>query len=210
MNDAAVAPPGVTPIQQPTTVLRTSVIQYRGISFQVCSTTFRLMRPFLPSHLRPSSMLTRMSPMPNRPITTTRKSTPRNSSDQPNVMRRLPLMVSMPMAASPNPTIMEIMVLKGVFLSVPTKLQKVSRNTAKNSGGPNRRANLDTSGARKVISSTPDRAPKNDPVNDAVSALPARPCCASGEPLKVVATDDVSAGMLNRIEVMAAANNDPQ
>src|SRR5690606_4264117 len=159
MNDAAVAPPGVTPIQQPTSVLRTSVTQYLGISFQVCSTTFRLMRPFLPSNFRPSSMLTRISPIPNSPMTTTRKSMPRNSSDQPNVMRSPPLTVSMPMAASPKPSIIEIMVLNGVFLSVPTKLQKVSRNTAKNSGGPKRKANLDTMGARKVISSTPDSAP---------------------------------------------------
>ena len=180
MNDAAVAPPGVMPIQQPTTELRISVSQYLGSLFQVCQTTFALILACLPSNASPSSIVTRISPRPNRPITTTRKSTPRSSSDRPKVMRSSPLTVSMPMAARPKPIIMEMMVLDGALVSAPTKLQKVSRKTAKNSGGPNLSANFDTSGARKVISSTPTKAPMNDPVNDAVSASPAFPCWAIG------------------------------
>ena len=86
----------------------------------------------------------------------------------------------MPMAARPKPSIIEMMVLAGVLVSAPTKLQKVSRKTAKNSGGPNFSANFDTSGARNVISSTPTKAPMNEPVNEAVSASPALPCWASG------------------------------
>ena len=45
---------------------------------------------------------------------------------------------------------MEMIVLNGAFLSVPTKLQKVSKNTAKNSAGPNRNANFETIGARNL------------------------------------------------------------
>ena len=71
-------------------------------------------------------MLSRISPTPNRPITTIRKSTPRSSSDQPKVMRSSPLTVSMPIAARPKPSIIEMIVLNG-SLPVPTKLQNVSR-----------------------------------------------------------------------------------
>ena len=67
-----------------------------------------------------------------------------------------------------------------------------------------------TIGARNVIITTATNAPTNDEVNAAVSASPARPCCAIGYPSKVVATDQGSPGMLNRIEVMAPPNSAPQ
>jgi hypothetical protein len=63
---------------------------------------------------------------------------------------------------------------------MPTKLQNVSRYTAKNSGGPNLSANFATIGARKVIITTARKAPMNDEVKAAVSAAPALPCCAMG------------------------------
>ncbi len=63
MKDADVAPPGVIPIQEPMTTLRSSVSQYWGSFFQVSHTTFALILALLPSNLRPSSMLTRISPM---------------------------------------------------------------------------------------------------------------------------------------------------
>ena len=72
------------------------------------------------------------------------------------------------------------MVLNGGSFDMPTKAQKVSRYTAKNSGGPNSSAKLATIGERKVITITATSAPTKDEVNAAVSALPARPCCASG------------------------------
>jgi len=53
-------------------------------------------------------------------------------------------------------------------------------------------------------------APTNEEVKAAVSALPARPCWASGWPSNVVATDQGSPGMLNRIEVMAPPKSAPQ
>src|SRR6185369_9525602 len=203
MNEAAVAPPGVIPIQQPMAELRINVSQYLGSFFHVCHTTVGLILACLPSNASPSSMVSRISPRPNRPMTTIRKSIPRSNSYQPKVMRSSPLTVSMPTAASPKPSIIEMMVLAGVLVSAPTKLQKVSRKTAKNSGGPNLSANFETRGARNVISRTPTKAPMKDPVNDAVSASAARPCWASGQPSQVVATADVSPGILNRIEVMA-------
>ncbi|MBS1136706.1 MAG: hypothetical protein H6R11_660 [Proteobacteria bacterium] len=63
---------------------------------------------------------------------------------------------------------------------MPTKLAKVRNWTAKNSAGPNFRANFATSGARKVMTITATRAPTKEDVNAAVSASPARPCWASG------------------------------
>ena len=42
MNEAGVAPPGVMPIQMPTSELRSEVTQYCGSCFQVSSTTLGL------------------------------------------------------------------------------------------------------------------------------------------------------------------------
>ena len=72
------------------------------------------------------------------------------------------------------------------------------------------RAKLATTGERNVIMTTAISAPTNDEVNAAVRAAPALPFCASGWPSKVVATDQGSPGMLNRIEVMAPPKSAPQ
>src|SRR4051794_36944571 len=116
----------------------------------------------------------------------------------------------MPTAARPKPSIIDASVFAGGSLLMPTKLQNVSSWTAKNSAGPNLSANLASSGARNVISSTANSAPTNDDVNAAVSACAALPCCAIGKPSKVVATDHGSPGMLNRIDVIAPPNSAPQ
>ena len=210
MNDAGVAPPGVMPIQQPISVLRKAVSQYCGSCFQVCQTTRGLMRACTPLNASPSSMVSRISPMPNRPITAIRKSKPRSSSWVPKVMRRVPVTVSSPTAASAKPSIIAAMVFAGWPLPRPTKLQKVSNCTAKNSGGPNRNENFATSGARNVITITAISAPTNEDVNAAVRASPARPALAIGWPSKVVATDHGSPGILNRMDVMAPPNSAPQ
>ena len=76
--------------------------------------------------------------------------------------------------------------------------------------GPNFNASFAMDGARKVIITTATNAPTKEEVNAAVNACPALPCCASGYPSKVVATDQGSPGMLNNIEVMAPPNNAPQ
>src|SRR5262249_15114488 len=137
MNDAGVAPPGVIPIQQPIRQLRSEVSQYPGSLRQVSSTTFGLIFAVLPVNDSPSSIDSRISPMPNRPMTAIRKSTPRMSSGNPNVRRSRPVMLSMPIAASAKPSSIEASVFQGEPLPIPMKLQKVSRYTEKNSGGPN-------------------------------------------------------------------------
>jgi hypothetical protein len=83
MNDAGVASPGVMPIQQPSAVERRKVFQCLAISRHVCSTTRKLMRALWPLKARPSSIVSRISPMPNRPITAIRKSKPFSSSGKP-------------------------------------------------------------------------------------------------------------------------------
>ena len=118
--------------------------------------------------------------MPNRPITATRKSKPVSRWVEPKVRRSVPVTVSMPTAASAKPSIIAHTVLNGGSLLVPMNAQKVSRYTAKNSGGPKASANFATTGERKVIITTARKAPTNDEVNAAVSAVPARPCWASG------------------------------
>src|SRR5581483_2899928 len=97
-----------------------------------------------------------------------------------NVSRSAPVTGSVPTAASAKPIIIEAMVLNGGSFDMPTKAQNVSRYTAKNSGGPNSSAKLATTGERNVMTMTATSAPTKEEVNAAVSALPARPCCASG------------------------------
>ena len=127
MNEAGVAPPGVMPIQMPISELRIEVTQYLGSFFQVSQTTLGSILALLPEKARPSSIESRISPMPNRPITAIRKSKPRISSVQPKVRRSWPVTVSMPTAARAKPMVMEARILKGEPLPMPTKLQKVSR-----------------------------------------------------------------------------------
>src|SRR5207248_4934721 len=180
MNEAAMAPPGVMPSQQPMNEERNSVTQYFGRSFQTDSTTRRLMPAAWPRNASRSSIVSRISLMPNRPITATRKLMPRNSSEEPKVMRNWPDTVSIPMPASSRPSDIEITVLCLASRPSPTKEQNVRRYTAKNSGGPNFSANEDIIGARNVISNTATSEPMNDEVKAAVNASAALPCCAIG------------------------------
>ena len=103
--------------------------------------------------------------MPNRPITATRKSKPLSNSLKPKVMRNWPVTVSSPTAARAKPIIIEAIVLNGDSLPMPTKLQKVSSCTEKNSAGPNCSAKLAMIGARKVMTMTAISAPTNEEVN---------------------------------------------
>ncbi len=85
------------------------------------------MRACLPRKATPSSIVIRISLMPNSPITATRKSKPRSSSVEPKVIRSVPETVSMPTAASRKPAHIAIRILGLASLPMPTKLQKVSR-----------------------------------------------------------------------------------
>src|SRR3990172_931240 len=180
MNEAGGAPPGTTPMKQPIAEERIAVIQYRGSSFQVSITTRRLIFASLPLNASPSSSVSRISPMPNSPITATRKLKPLSSQIDPKLKRSVPVTVSVPTEASRKPSIIEARVLNGGSLLMPMKAQKVSRKTEKNSGGPKASANSAMIGDTKVIITTATSAPKNEAVKEAVSACPARPCCAIG------------------------------
>src|SRR5688572_14023934 len=210
MNEAGVAPPGVMPIQQPMIQLRIDVTQYLSRLFQVCSTTLKRMTAWLPENFRPDSMDERISPMPNSPMTAIRKSKPTSRCSEPKVKRTVPVTSSRPTDASAKPRHMAASTLKGDPRPMPTKLAKVRKKTEKNSAGPNRSANLAMRGARKVITITATSAPTNEEVKAAVRASSARPLWAMGWPSKVVATDQGSPGMLNRIEVIAPPNKAPQ
>src|SRR3954462_1123863 len=180
MKEAAIAPPGVMPSQQPMKEERNSVTQYFGKSFQTDSTTRREMPAAWPRSARRSSMVSRISLIPNSPITATRKLMPRNNSPEPKVMRNCPDTVSMPTPASSSPSAIEMMVLCFASRPRPTNEQNVRRYTEKNSGGPNLSAKDEIIGARNVISSTATSEPMKEEVKDAVSASAALPCCAIG------------------------------
>ena len=127
MKDAAIAPPGVMPSQQPMKDERSNVTQYFGRSFHTFRTTRRLMEAACPRNARRSSIVSNISLIPNRPITATRKLMPRSSSLEPKVMRNWPDTVSMPTPASSRPSAIEITVLCLDSRPRPTKEQKVSR-----------------------------------------------------------------------------------
>ncbi|MGY3074739.1 hypothetical protein ACVWZZ_001110 [Bradyrhizobium sp. LM6.10] len=127
MKEAAIAPPGVMPSQQPMTEERSSVTQYFGRSFHTLSTTRSEMLAACPRSARRSSIVSRISLMPNRPMTATRKLMPRKSSDEPKVMRSCPDTVSIPTPASRSPNDIEMTVLCLASRPNPTKEQKVSR-----------------------------------------------------------------------------------
>ena len=66
------------------------------------------------------------------------------------------------------------------------------------------------SSATMVMVMTPTSAPKPEHRNASDSASAALPCFAIGCPSKVVATEDGSPGMLNRIEVVDPPSSAPQ
>ena len=125
-------------------------------------------------------MLQRISLIPNRPMTATRKSKPRIISVLPKVIRSWPVTVSIPTAASRKPSIIAISVFSAGPRLIPTKLAKDRNMTAKNSGGPKRSAKPAMTGATKVIITMATKAPTKLLVKAAVSASAARPCCAMG------------------------------
>src|ERR1700747_1446589 len=170
MKLAAIAPPGVMPSQQPIRDERTSVTQYFGKSFHTLSTTRRLIAAACPRSASRSSMVKRISLMPNSPMTATRKLMPRSSSPEPKVMRSCPDTVSMPMPASNSPSDIEMTVLCLASRPRATKEQKIRRYTPKNSGGQNLNEKDEISGARKVTRSTEPSEPMKEDVNAAVSA----------------------------------------
>src|SRR3989441_12798082 len=66
MKEAAIAPPGVMPSQQPMAEERSSVTQYCGSSFHTFSATRRLILAAWPRSASRSSIVSRISLMPNR------------------------------------------------------------------------------------------------------------------------------------------------
>ena len=127
MKEAGVAPPGVIPIQQPTMQLRIEVTQYWVSFFQVSNTAPRRMVACVPENFRPLSIEERISPMPKRPITATRKSKPTSNCSCPKVIRSVPVTLSKPTAPSAKPRHMEASTLKGEPLPIPTKLANVRK-----------------------------------------------------------------------------------
>jgi len=105
---------------------------------------------------------------------------------------------------------MEATVLAALPPLMPTKAQEGEQVDREEFRRAELEAKPATTGERNVIMITAISAPTNEEVKAAVSALPARPCWASGWPSNVVATDQGSPGMLNRIEVMAPPKSAPQ
>jgi len=163
-----------------------------------------------PLNERPSSMVSRISPMPKRPITATMKSNPFMRSVKPKVSRSAPVTMSSPTEARMKPIRIETSDLSGLPPPRPINDEKVRSWMAKNSGGPNLRATSARMGAKSVIRITEKSAPTKDEVKAAVSAGPPSPRRAIGKPSKVVATDQGSPGMLNRMDVMAPPKSAPQ
>src|SRR6476660_9824257 len=177
MNDAAVGPPGVMPIQQPIAALRSSTQPYRGSPIRVRKTSRHSTLEEMALTWNSSSTAISNSPIPNRPMTATTKLTPLTSSSMPMVRRTLPDTVSMPTSAKAKPIASDTSVLIGGEPPMPTKLANARKYTAKYSGGPNASATCATQEADSVMRTTPASAPKAaEPkaVAKAVVGLPSR------------------------------------
>src|SRR3954453_10162647 len=177
MNDAAVGPPGVMPIQQPIAALRSRTQPYRGSPISVRSTSRHSTFEEIALTWNSSSTAISNSPIPNRPITATTKLTPFTSSSMPMVSRTLPETVSMPTAASAKPMASDTSVFTGGEPPMPTKLANARKYTAKYSGGPKANATFATQEADSVMRTTPASAPKAaepNAVARAVVGLPSR------------------------------------
>src|ERR1700736_823865 len=180
MKDAAVGPPGVTPIQQPMAALRSSTQPYRGSPMMVRKTSRHSTREEIALMWNSSSTVISNSPIPNRPITATTKLTPFTSSSMPIVSRTLPETVSIPTAASAKPMASDTKVLIGGEPPMPTKLAKARKYTAKYSGGPKANATFATQDADNVMRTTPASAPKAAEPNAVASAVVGLPSRAIG------------------------------
>ena len=125
MKEAAVGPPGVMPIQTPMALPRNMARKYRGIRVAArrISTGLSLARTLLNSS--PSSSVSSSSPIPKRPITTTRKEMPLISAGISKFRRMEPETVSMP--TMPKPRQMETSVLSGAPPPKAMKEAKASR-----------------------------------------------------------------------------------
>ena len=127
MKEAAVGPPGVMPIQQPTAALRSSATQCVGRPATVRNSTRHSIFEETALAWSSSSTAISSSPMPNRPITATTKLTPFTSSSTPMVRRTLPETVSMPIAAIAKPMASDTTVFIGGAPPTPMKLEKARK-----------------------------------------------------------------------------------
>jgi hypothetical protein len=105
---------------------------------------------------------------------------PPMSSVVPKVKRSPPVTISNPTAAMTNPSRMLTADLAGDLPTRPTMALKVSIMTANISGGPKRRENSATMGAKNVSMTVAKTAPTKCEQKAAVSALPACPFLAMG------------------------------
>ena len=155
-------------------------------------------------------MVSRISPMPNRPITAIRKSKPLSNSVKPKVRRSWPVMLSRPTAASAKPIIIDAMVLNGGSLPMPMKEQNGEEEHGEFFRRPELQRELrDQRRDQRDHDHGEQRADERRRERGG-QRLAGLPFCAIGWPSKVVATDHGSPGMLNRIEVIAPPNSAPQ
>src|SRR3954468_10022028 len=131
MKEAAVGPPGVMPIQQPTSELRSNATQWRGMPASVRQTSRHSTFDDTAFAWNSSSQAMSSSPTPKRPITATTKLMPLTKASMPSVRRTLPETVSMPMAAMAKPMHSDTSVFMGGAPPTPMKLEKARKYTAK-------------------------------------------------------------------------------
>ena len=173
-NDASIAPPpGSTPRTEPMPVPRTIAPLAWRSSFHDGSR-----RPIVRVRIsRPSgaSKFAMMPAKPNRPIATTTKPMPSESSGSPNVKRWSPVVVSMPTRPRSTPSA----IIATAFSSEPcastTAATRPSTISEKYSAAPNRKASSARGGAAAARISVAMQPATNDPIAAIASAWPARP-----------------------------------
>ncbi len=143
-----------------------------------------------------------ISAKPNRPIATLTTPRPSVSSGMPNAKRAAPELTSVPTMPSSRPSTIIAIAFSSEPCASTTAPIRPSTISEKYSAGPNFSANSD-SGIATVATNTVATVPAKKEASAAVaSAAPAWPLRAIWWPSRQVTADDVSPGMLSRIDVV--------
>ncbi len=148
------------------------------------------------------SRLVMISAKPNSPIATLTTPRPSISSGTPKAKRAVPELTSVPTMPSRSPSTIIAIALSSEPWASTTAPISPSTISEKYSAGPNLSASSDRGMATVAMKTVATHPAKNDPSAAVASAAPAWPLSAIWWPSRQVTADEVSPGMLSRIDVV--------
>src|SRR5450631_1077239 len=200
-NEASIAPPpGSKPRIEPRPVprrtaghacLNWSLVSQRELTLLLTSSRFSSVSRFVT-----------ISAKPNRPIATLTTPMPSINSGTPNANRAAPELTSVPTMPSRSPSTTIAIALSNdpcASTTAPIRPRIISEQY---SAGPNLSASSDSGGENAATNTVETQPAKKEPSAATARAAPACPLSAIWCPSRHVTADDVSPGMLIRIDVV--------